>query len=193
MVGYFDETMPSCEDHDMWRRAAVAGCRIHFIDECLVGYRRDADNMTSKPRLMLQGELMHLSKILGEGDAYEPFARRFYERIQPSLKEYFDMPQSDAAVVKAFDAIDIRPEPEPPILSQNSFYYARRLRQIFRERKFSETLKWRFLEPLKSQNIDYLGFTLQLSKAILIVFVKLPAEMITYLVSYLNRFINRSR
>lgn len=193
LVGYFDEAMPSCEDHDMWRRAAVAGCRIHFIDECLVGYRRDADNMTSKTQLMLQGELMHLSKILSEGEAYEPFARRFYERIQPSLEGYFDVPQPDAFAVETFDTIDMRPEQAPLICSPNKFYYARRLRQILRERKFSETIRLRFLEPLKSQNIDYSGFTLQLSKTIVIIFVKLPAEVITYLFGYLNRFINRSR
>lgn len=192
-AGYFDETMPSCEDHDMWRRAAVAGYRIHFIDECLVGYRKDADNMTSKPQLMLQGELMHLAKILNEGEAYEPFAHRFYGRIQPLLKGYFDVPQSDANIVKALEAIDMLTDREPLIYSQARFYYARQLRQIFRERKFSETLRRKFLEPLKSKNINYSDFALHLGQTIMIIFVKLPAEVITYFFGYLNRFLNRNR
>ena len=63
-VGYFDEAMPACEDHDMWRRIANHNFTLFFIEDILLGVRKSATSMSANKIVMLRGELMHFSKIL---------------------------------------------------------------------------------------------------------------------------------
>ena len=63
-VGYFDEAMPACEDHDMWRRIANHNFTLFFIEDILLGVRKSASTMSANKIVMLRGELMHFSKIL---------------------------------------------------------------------------------------------------------------------------------
>ncbi len=180
-VGFFDESMPSCEDHDMWRRIAIAGYKIHFIEDCLVGYRTNAYNMTSKPTLMLQGELIHLSKILNEGALYTSSARKFYERIEVLLAQYFEIPSRPTASCSTADAFDASKSQGTLAPGQSRFYYLRRLRQILSTGKLSETIKHFFLKPHPKKISVYITLVIQSWKAVKIFFLALPFEMINYL------------
>ncbi len=192
VVGYFDESMPSCEDHDMWRRVAVAGFKIHFIDNCLVGYRMNADNMTGKPHLMLQGELIHLAKILSEGDEYKNSAQKFYERIQGLLNQHFvtanetvgDSSPKPVQSLSIFslDAIDI---------GRDRFYYLRRIRQIVITENYRSSLTNFFVKKRPDNKIKFSNLFIQFLKANKILFYSLPIEMYSYFCDSLKRKIIR--
>lgn len=44
-VGWFDTSLKSCEDYDLWLRV-VARYRVHKCDECLARYRQSATGMS---------------------------------------------------------------------------------------------------------------------------------------------------
>lgn len=190
-VGFFDEAMPSCEDHDMWRRAAVAGYKIHFIDDCLVGYRMNADNMTSKPHLMLQGELIHLSKILNEGDLYKSSAHKFYERIEELLAQYFEPPTARVTVHKTSSEHNISSTRLAFNISQVKFKYLLRLRSILFAGNLSEEFQRFFLKPQTSTVRSVMSLLVQLAKAIKIFLLDLPFEFINYFFSRIKNILMR--
>jgi glycosyltransferase involved in cell wall biosynthesis len=191
-VGFFDESMPSCEDHDMWRRISIAGYKIHFVEDCLVGYRTNADNMTSKPTLMLQGELIHLSKILNEGPLYTASARKFYERIEVLLAQHFETPSRPMASRSTADALDASKAQGALASGQSRFYYLRRLRQILSTGKLSETVKHFFLKPHPKRTSVSITLVIQSWKAVKIFFLALPFEMISYLFYRFKNIFKRS-
>lgn len=51
-VGHFDTSLKSCEDWDLWIRAAKSGFRIHTINEVLVAYRYVVGSMSKTPKQM---------------------------------------------------------------------------------------------------------------------------------------------
>ena len=51
-VGDFDTSLKSCEDWDLWIRAAKSEFRIYSINQVLVAYRYVAGSMSKKPRQM---------------------------------------------------------------------------------------------------------------------------------------------
>lgn len=51
-VGDFDTSLKSCEDWDLWIRAAKSRFKIHSIHEILVAYRYVAGSMSKKPKQM---------------------------------------------------------------------------------------------------------------------------------------------
>ncbi|RIW13086.1 glycosyltransferase [Algoriphagus lacus] len=51
-VGDFDISLKSCEDWDLWIRAAKSGFRIHSMNQVLVAYRYVAGSMSKKPKQM---------------------------------------------------------------------------------------------------------------------------------------------
>ncbi len=55
-VGLFDETMPPCDDYDLWLRV-IEKWHIHFLDEALVHYRRSAEQQSKNEEQMLLGWL----------------------------------------------------------------------------------------------------------------------------------------
>ena len=162
-IGYFDEGLPACEDHDMWRRIALAGYKIHFIDECLVGYRMNSSNMTSDLNLMLRGELIHLSKILNEGDIYKEQAGKFYLRIRDML----DVHLSVADNIK---------------INSNNFYYFRKLKVLVTTAGDGTSLKDFFIKK-ESGHINYLATICQFLKLFKIIFLHLPSELLSYVVT----------
>lgn len=87
--GLFDESMPSCEDHDMWRRIAITGCKVFFIRKVLVGYQVHDNNMTKDNIRMIRGELIHLSKILDSGEKYRSEAILFYTKLKSKIELTF--------------------------------------------------------------------------------------------------------
>ncbi len=87
--GGFNEALRSCEDHDMWRRLALSGAALLFIDDKLVGYRSAHDNMTDDDRLMLAGELAHLSEIIWDSRSVPATAsQQAVERVLAPLLRY---------------------------------------------------------------------------------------------------------
>jgi glycosyl transferase family 2/glycosyl transferase family 11 len=89
--GGFNEALRSCEDHDMWRRLALSGAALLFIDDKLAGYRIADDNMTADERLMLAGELAHLSEIIWDSRSVPAAAsQKAAERICTRLLRYLE-------------------------------------------------------------------------------------------------------
>ena len=162
-VGYFDEGLPACEDHDMWRRIALAGYKIHFIDECLVGYRINSSNMTSNLNLMLRGELIHLSKILNEGDIYKVQAGKFYLRIRDMLDAHLSVPDNTK-------------------VSSDNFYYLRKVKVLVTTAQGGTSLKDFFIKK-ESGYTNYLATRRQFLKLINIIFLHLPSELLSYVIT----------
>jgi glycosyltransferase involved in cell wall biosynthesis len=46
-LGGFDESLPSCQDHDLWMRAARSDATVRAVDEPLSYFTRDADDRIS--------------------------------------------------------------------------------------------------------------------------------------------------
>jgi glycosyltransferase involved in cell wall biosynthesis len=65
-VGYFDETMQTCEDRDLWFRLAER-YEVAYIDEILAHYRVDTGGATSHPDRMLKGQLFFVRKHYNRG------------------------------------------------------------------------------------------------------------------------------
>lgn len=51
-AGHFDTSLKSCEDWDLWIRAAKSGFKIQTINEVLVAYRYVAGSMSKRPKQM---------------------------------------------------------------------------------------------------------------------------------------------
>ena len=65
VVGGFDETLPSCEDWDMWVRLA-RHCDFDYVDKPLVRIRRHTANMQSDASRMYCGYLKMFNKWISE-------------------------------------------------------------------------------------------------------------------------------
>jgi glycosyltransferase involved in cell wall biosynthesis len=101
--GLFDESMPSCEDHDMWRRIAIAGYKIFFIPQTLVGYQIHKKNMTKDLNRMLVGEIIHFSKIISSGEKYRHEAKAFHFSLEKKISFVLE----NEFIEKSFDPIII--------------------------------------------------------------------------------------
>ena len=89
-VGYFDDGMPACEDQDMWWRMALAREKLFFIEDSLVGIRKNTVNMSKNLPLMNRGHLIHLSKMLGSPDVQPADIQKQYHRVRAFLNNYVD-------------------------------------------------------------------------------------------------------
>jgi glycosyltransferase involved in cell wall biosynthesis len=163
-VGYFDEGLPACEDHDMWRRIALAGYKIHFIDQCLVGYRINASNMTRDVNVMLRGELLHLAKILNEGDSYKVQASKFYLRIRETLDEHLSITDNNK-------------------FNHTDFYYLQKLKGLFTAADRHTKLKDFFTKTKSNEHPSHLIASRQFVKLVKIVFLLLPLELLSYVLA----------
>lgn len=67
-VGFFDETLRSYEDWDMWLRLALAGCQMRFLQEPVSLYRFHSAQMTRDGRQMTTATFAVLEKIFQEYD-----------------------------------------------------------------------------------------------------------------------------
>lgn len=105
-LGGFDESLISCEDHDMWRRIAREH-RLFVVPERLVRIRRSSTNMTGNPTLMLIGELMHASKKLADmTDTTRDLTHQALGNLAHTLSLY--------AATAPFAPQPIPQAPEPP-------------------------------------------------------------------------------
>ena len=65
-IGYFDETLNSCEDWEFWLRFPVHHLQIRFLDRILTKYRFHGGNMSTKADSMQQGRLQALDKVFSD-------------------------------------------------------------------------------------------------------------------------------
>lgn len=65
-IGYFDETLPACEDYDYWLRL-TSRFEVAFVDAaCLIKYGGHADQLSRRHWGMDRFRVQALSKILAE-------------------------------------------------------------------------------------------------------------------------------
>ena len=72
-VGFFDETLRSYEDWDMWLRLAVAGCEMGWVDQPVSLYRFHRDQMTRDGRQMTTATFAVLQKFFSRADLPAPW------------------------------------------------------------------------------------------------------------------------
>ena len=98
-VGWFDEAMPAGEDRDMWWRMALAKEKMGFIEDVLVGYRKNTSNMSANKNLMFQSELQHLAKLLGTSAIKPELTQQFYEKLRNSLDHHLQIKQKPTSFI----------------------------------------------------------------------------------------------
>ena len=67
-VGFFDETLRSYEDWDMWLRLALAGCRMGWVDKPVSLYRFHSNQMTGNGQQMTTATFAVLEKLFARTD-----------------------------------------------------------------------------------------------------------------------------
>ncbi len=67
-VGFFDETLRSYEDWDMWLRLAKAGCRMGWVDRPVSLYRFHTNQMTRNGQQMTTATFAVLKKLFNQPD-----------------------------------------------------------------------------------------------------------------------------
>ena len=75
-VGYFDESLRSYEDWDMWLRLAFAGCRSLWVAKPVSLYRFHSAQMTRLGRQMTEATFTVLDKFLAQPDLPQTWASR---------------------------------------------------------------------------------------------------------------------
>lgn len=70
-VGFFDETLRSYEDWDMWLRLARAGCPMHYIPQPVFLYRFHSAQMTRVGSQMTKATFAVLDKTFADPDLPE--------------------------------------------------------------------------------------------------------------------------
>ena len=82
-VGFFDETLRSYEDWDMWLRLALADCRMHYVPEPVSLYRFHSAQMTRDGRQMTTATFAVLDKLFNEYEmpaAWQAMRDKAYSR-----------------------------------------------------------------------------------------------------------------
>ena len=67
-VGYFDESLRSYEDWDMWLRLAKAGCLMGWVDKPVSLYRFHSNQMTRNGQQMTTATFAVLEKLFSQSD-----------------------------------------------------------------------------------------------------------------------------
>lgn len=71
-VGFFDETLRSYEDWDMWLRLALAGCQMEYVDQPVSYYRFHQAQMTRDGRQMTTATFAVLDKLFANDSELPP-------------------------------------------------------------------------------------------------------------------------
>ena len=86
-VGLFDESLPACEDYDLWLRVS---CRypVHLIDEPLIIKRGGHADQLSKEAGLDRYRIAAIKKILGCGRLSESQSRAAARTLQEKCMIY---------------------------------------------------------------------------------------------------------
>lgn len=82
-VGFFDETLRSYEDWDMWLRLALAGCKMGYVAQPVSLYRFHRDQMTRDGRQMTTATFAVLDNFFARPElppAWQGMRARAYSR-----------------------------------------------------------------------------------------------------------------
>jgi glycosyltransferase involved in cell wall biosynthesis/predicted TPR repeat methyltransferase len=71
-LGGFDERLRTCEEWDLWQRAARAGARFVAVGEPLAFYRMSANSLSSDAETMVRDA----AHVIGRGFSYDPRVRK---------------------------------------------------------------------------------------------------------------------
>jgi len=86
-VGLFDESLPACEDYDLWLRLA-ARYEVAFVSEpCIVKYGGHADQLSRQYWGMDRFRVIALENILNNSDLHQHLTTRMREAAQTTLTE----------------------------------------------------------------------------------------------------------
>ncbi len=80
-IGLFDETLPACEDYDLWLRTAAAGLRVGLLPEkLLTRYGGHADQLSAVVPALDRYRIRALCKLLKQ-DRLSPVVRRAAKEV----------------------------------------------------------------------------------------------------------------
>ncbi len=84
-VGLFDETLRSCEDHDLWLRL-IEKFPIYFLNEVLARYRNSSNNLSKNQELMFINHLRVKEKVLNRNPELLKIPIHF---LDPCFYDYY--------------------------------------------------------------------------------------------------------
>ncbi len=113
-AGFFDETLRSYEDWDMWLRLAVAGCEMGWVDEPVSLYRFHRAQMTRDGRQMTTASFAVLDKFFTRADLPMEWANmrhHAYSRahLRAAAQAYHTPEASDEAQQYLAQAVEYDP------------------------------------------------------------------------------------
>jgi glycosyltransferase involved in cell wall biosynthesis len=186
-VGYFDESLPACEDHDMWRRIAYHQLILYFLEDVLVGVRKNPLSMSGNKLLMLRGELLHFEKILRDPLSSEQLTKlvnkihNLQSEIQAinARQAEINTNEDDANSAMNIDQIALEYPPSQLPLSKHHYFALERRRLWFRIYHYEHLsifkqkclVIYRYFANILSLTVRY----------ILIIFLLLPIELGFYI------------
>lgn len=89
-VGLFDESLPTCEDWDMWLRISRV-YDFEYVNEKLVRLRRHNQNMSSDNLKMLIGEILMFNKLAAQDELNIDILRNLrYEIVRRRIMSFPD-------------------------------------------------------------------------------------------------------
>jgi glycosyltransferase involved in cell wall biosynthesis len=145
-VGYFDESLRSYEDWDMWLRLAKMGCKMGWVSKPVSFYRFHTNQMIRNSRQMTEATFAVLDKLFND-----PY-------LTPDWLEFKNLAYSGAnmrAAVQAYNSGNISEgkmyisnavQLNPKLLDHNGFLLANRLAAFANSPKHSKPVK--FLEKI---------------------------------------------
>jgi len=117
-VGTFDESLPACEDYDLWLRI-TAGYPVLFVDEQLVvKYGGHPDQLSRAHWGMDRFRIEALEKILASGRLDEPQTRAARQTLSEKISIYLagarkrEKAEEVALYTEKLRALHSRPSPE---------------------------------------------------------------------------------
>ena len=193
-VGLFDEGMPSCEDHDMWWRIAISGETLFFLEDDLVGIRKNSQNISNNEEFMIRGHLIHLSKMLGENRVTRDQVRKYYFSVRESLDRRL---REDVLAVKVVEGNTVVTDIARSYSSRPSYYFIKVIEsQLFHMPllrfikkaliQLKEDFRAEIWGPFHSYDIRISGmnkiyFMFYLILRVSIAFIMAPWELLLYL------------
>ncbi|MFT4608394.1 MAG: glycosyltransferase involved in cell wall biosynthesis [Chitinophagales bacterium] len=85
-VGYFDESLPACEDYDLWLKICCQHS-VHYIEQPLITkYGGHEDQLSAQHWGMDRFRIRSLWRLIQQGDLSEPYRLAANEMMQKKLK-----------------------------------------------------------------------------------------------------------
>lgn len=113
-VGFFDETLRSYEDWDMWLRLALAGCQMDWVAQPVSLYRFHAKQMTRNGQQMTTATFAVLDKLYHDPKlpaAWQAMRTQAYSRAHlRAAAQAYQARAFDTAITHMDEAVRLNPE-----------------------------------------------------------------------------------